>query len=199
MVGARGAAVQYQRKIFGDIASVELDRLDLKILAALHRDGRITKVELSESVGLSTTPCCTRIERLEREGFIRGYHADVDIERLASFNRFIVTVSLHDYTPEKARRFEAIIADIPFIVECDAVFGSIDYVLEILALSTEHYHEIVEPMLELELDYTTFPVSRHLRKRADSDLADLVDTRFARRTQSGATLAGGYTLNRSSI
>lgn len=171
----------------------------MKILTALHHDGRMTKVDLSEAVGLSTTPCCTRIERLEREGFIRGYHADIDVERLANFNRFIVTVSLHDYTPEKARRFEAIIADIPFIVECDAVFGSIDYVMEILALNTAHYHEIVEPMLELELDYTTFPISRHIRQRANADLAELLERKPARKAQSFSAAAGGFSLNRSSI
>lgn len=170
-------------KLDGDIEQVELDRLDLKILAALHRDGRITKVDLSEAVGLSATPCCARIERLEKKGFIRGYHADVDVERLANLSRFIVTVSLKDYTPEKARRFEAIIARIPFIVECDAVFGSIDYVLEILAAGTAHYHEIVEPMLEMEIDYTTFPVSRGIRRQNEAELLSLLPARRSRSTQ----------------
>src|SRR5690349_6672766 len=112
---------------------MRLDRIDMKILVALHENGRITKVDLSDRVGLSATPCCARIARLESEGFIRGYHADVDLERLAGMSRFLVTVSIKEYTPEKARRFEGIIAGIPFVVECDAVFGSIDYVLQIYA------------------------------------------------------------------
>jgi len=167
-------------KLAHGIEELHLDRLDMKILTALRRDGRITKTSLSDAVGLSPTPCCARVDRLEREGLIRGYHADVDIERLANLNRFVVTVSLRDYTPEKARRFEVIVADIPFVVQCDAVFGSTDYVLQILAESVTHYHEIVEPMLAMEIDYTTFPVSRAVRGQHQADLAALIPDRMMR-------------------
>jgi len=164
-----------KRNIKEGMERVRLDRLDLKILAALHDQGRITKSDLSEAVGLSPTPCCVRIARLEDEGFIRGYHADVDMERVANLSRFMVTVSIKDYTPEKARQFEEIIADIPFIVGCDAVFGSIDYVLQILAAGTAHYHEIVTPMLAMEIDYTTFPVSKVISKPTDVELRQLLE------------------------
>jgi Lrp/AsnC family transcriptional regulator of ectoine degradation len=158
------------------VTHVELDRLDIKILSELQENGRITKVDLSDAVGLSPTPCCARIARLEEEGLIRGYHADVDIERLGDFSRFIVTVSIKDYTPEKALRFESIIAGIPYIVQCDAVFGSIDYVLHILALGPSHYHQIVAPMLVMEIDYTTFPVSKSILRESRMELRQLLDS-----------------------
>ena len=56
-----------------------LDAIDLKILAALQREGRITKTALAEQVGLSPPPCWERLKRLEKAGLIKGYHAEIDL------------------------------------------------------------------------------------------------------------------------
>src|SRR3546814_19433211 len=56
----------------------ELDRIDLKILDILQRDGRISITDLAERISLSATPCSERVKRLEREGVIAGYHARVN-------------------------------------------------------------------------------------------------------------------------
>src|SRR5262245_8107306 len=58
--------------------NLALDSFDLQILSVLRSNGRMTKVKLAELIGLSPTPCGARIERLEKAGFILGYHADVD-------------------------------------------------------------------------------------------------------------------------
>ncbi|MBL4836887.1 MAG: winged helix-turn-helix transcriptional regulator [Kordiimonadaceae bacterium] len=63
----------------------KLDKLDIKILSALSRDGRMTKLQLSEEVSLSATPCWGRMKKLEKSGIIKGYHAAFDIRSLAGF------------------------------------------------------------------------------------------------------------------
>ncbi|MCJ8156585.1 Lrp/AsnC family transcriptional regulator [Sphingomonas sp. LaA6.9] len=132
-------------------------------MTALERNGRITKAELSEAVGLSATPCSMRISKLEAAGLIKGYHADVDLEQVGNLSQFAVIVSIREWTPDRARQFETIVAGIPQIVECDAVFGSVDYMMRIYAAHAQHYREIMEPLLAIELDYATFPISRSVR------------------------------------
>ena len=61
---------------------VKLDRIDRRILRDLQEDGRMTNVELAERAGISAPPCLRRVKALERAGFIRGYHADVNLEKL---------------------------------------------------------------------------------------------------------------------
>lgn len=155
-----------------------LDAFDLQILAALQRDGRMTKVRLAELINLSPTPCGSRIERLEKAGLIRGYHADIETMRLARLTRFRVTISIRNWTPPKARRFEAAVAKIGNIVECEAVLGDIDYIITVLASSISHYQELIGTLLATvtdELDYTTYPVSKSVKREADLDLLKLVN------------------------
>lgn len=151
-----------------------VDLFDLKILGALYRRGRISKTELADAIGLSPTPCGARIEKLETSGLIRGYHADIDIERLANLTQYHVTVSIKEYTPQKARRFEAEVAKIVNIVECEAVFGEIDYIMKVCVASISHYHAVMAPLVEMEIDYTTYPVSKVLRRRVDLPLLELI-------------------------
>lgn len=150
-----------------------LDAIDLQILAALASNGRISKVKLARATGLSPTPCTVRIERLEAAGYIGGYHADIDIERLGSLSQFIVLATIRDCTTEKASQFEAIVAGSPHIVACDAVAGAADYAMRIFARNVRHYHEIMAPFLAMEIDYTTYPVSKAVKDRATPDIKRL--------------------------
>lgn len=158
----------------GQTCPPSLDRIDLEILATLSADGRTSKVKLAEIIGLSPTPCAIRIERLEASGFIRGYHADLDLERLGSLSQFIVMVSIKDCTPEKSGQFEAIVSQSVNIVACDAVAGTVDYVMRILVQNVRHYHAIMEPFLAMEIDYTTYPISKNVNGRASFDLLRVV-------------------------
>ena len=65
------------------MAGPRLDAIDLKILDAVQRDGRITKLALAEKVGLSPTPCWLRLRKLEKAGVITGYHARVEPRAIA--------------------------------------------------------------------------------------------------------------------
>lgn len=140
-----------------------VDRLDIKIMAALERNGRMTRAQLSDAVGLSATPCSARIARLEAAGDIRGYHADINVERLGGLRQFVVIASLSQWTSDRARRFEEMVAGVPQIAECDAVFGSVDYMMRVYAVDAAHCRAIMAPLLSIDIDYTALPVSRTVR------------------------------------
>jgi Lrp/AsnC family transcriptional regulator of ectoine degradation len=138
----------------------KVDRLDMRIITAMAERGRQTITELSKAVGLSLSPCTTRLERLEAAELIRGYHADIDVEQLADLSLYYVTISLEPYNAETARKIEAAMVASPYIVAADALFGSRDYLLRVYARSTQHYYEIIEPFVQLDADCETWPVSR---------------------------------------
>lgn len=139
-----------------------VDRLDMKILRAISERSRQSITEISKEVGLSASPCTTRLERLEREGLIVGYNTDINVEQIADLSLYQVTIAAKPYTPEMARILEALIVRNPYIVSADAVFGSLDYVLRVYARNAEHYHEIMRPFVEHKIDYETWPVSRRI-------------------------------------
>jgi DNA-binding Lrp family transcriptional regulator len=138
----------------------KVDRLDLRILTELAARGRRSKTELSKSVGLSSSPCAARLERLEADGIIIGYQADIDLERLADLSLYYVTVAGKPWSLVLARQLEALMLESPCIVAADHLFGSIDYLMRVYARSTQHYHEIMAPFVDLQVDYETWPVSR---------------------------------------
>ena len=96
----------------------KLDAFDIKILAALQRNGRMTKLKLAEEINLSPSPCWERLRRLEEAGIIRGYHAEIDIDQLTRSTVVFVEVTLQSHQAHDFRRFEDTIKEIPEIVEC---------------------------------------------------------------------------------
>ncbi|AZS19563.1 MULTISPECIES: Lrp/AsnC family transcriptional regulator [unclassified Caulobacter] len=157
----------------------DLDRIDIKILALLQRQGRVTKAAMGELVGLSASRCWERMKRLEKSRIIRGYHAEVDLGRLAKLSTFIVQVKLTDYSYAKARTFEAGIVGLPNVIGCQAVLGDVDYLVTIAAFSIEHYQAIMERMLDtlnVSFDYVTLPVTKTLKGDGDLDLPALLAT-----------------------
>lgn len=126
----------------------KLDRIDLNILAKLQESGRITNVELSDAVGLSPSPCLTRVKRLEKAGYITGYGAQVDLRKLGEFLSIFTEVTLSEHRRGDFGRFESRIAKIDEIVECHLVSGGYDYLLKFVARGVTHYQAIMEDMLE---------------------------------------------------
>lgn len=126
----------------------KLDRIDLKILAKLQEAGRITNVELSDAVGLSPSPCLTRVKRLEKAGFITGYGAHVNLNKLGEFLTVFTEVTLAEHRRGDFSRFEARIAKLDEIIECHLVSGGYDYLLKFVARGVAHYQSIIEGMLE---------------------------------------------------
>jgi Lrp/AsnC family transcriptional regulator, regulator of ectoine-degradation genes len=140
-----------------------LDRYDLALLDALARDGRLSKVELGARVGLSPTRCHERMRRLEREGLIRGYHAEIDLARLAGGSCFFIQIRLLEAKPAAVKQFERMLRDRPDVLVAHAVLGSIDYLVLVLAASVADYQARVESLIEespAPCDYVTYPVSK---------------------------------------
>jgi DNA-binding Lrp family transcriptional regulator len=140
----------------------KIDRLDVRLMSSLAEHGRKSITELSKNIALSPTPLSARLDRLEAEQLILGYRADVDVEKLATLDVYYVTLGIKGFSADTMRRIEALMAENPYIVAVDCLFGSIDYVMLVYAKSKQHYHEILAPFLQFELDYQTLPVSRRL-------------------------------------
>src|SRR5699024_2131288 len=117
------------------------------ILLALQGDGRMTKLKLAETIGLSPSPCWARLKRLEQAGMIRGYRAVIDVDRLLLTATVLVSVSLSSHYEQDFERFEAAIRDRPEIVECYATGGGVDYILRVVVVDIDHYQRLIDEML----------------------------------------------------
>jgi DNA-binding Lrp family transcriptional regulator len=115
-----------------------LDEVDRQILAELQADGRMTNVELARRVGLSAPPCLRRVRRLEEEGIIRGYHADLDPVALDYEITFFALVGLESQKEAVLTAFEGAVREWPEVRECHMIRGGGDFLLRLVARDTAH-------------------------------------------------------------
>lgn len=113
-----------------DIAQV--DGYDRKILALLQDEARLSNNELAERVHLSASQCSRRRQRLEEAGFIRGYRAVLDRDRLGFSLVNVITVTLATHNRDNARRFAELLARLPQVQEAHALTGEMDYILKVV-------------------------------------------------------------------
>ncbi|MCW5745688.1 MAG: Lrp/AsnC family transcriptional regulator [Alphaproteobacteria bacterium] len=151
-----------------DATAPRLDRLDLKILAALQADGRMTNVRLAEKVGLSPTPCLQRVRRLEKAGYIAGYGARIDAARLGASIVVFTEITLRSHTRDDFLRFERLVQDVPHIVGCHLVSGGYDYLVQFMARDVAHYQDIIEALLDRSGSiekYFSYIAIKHIKTR----------------------------------
>jgi Lrp/AsnC family transcriptional regulator, leucine-responsive regulatory protein len=122
---------------------MDFDRYDAQILAALQRDGRLSVVELAESIGLSPTPCARRIKALEAVGAIEGYAAVLNPARIGLEVLAIVQVKLTEHTDETVARFEKEIELMDEVTKCFAMTGSYDFILEVYGRDLDALSNVV--------------------------------------------------------
>jgi Lrp/AsnC family transcriptional regulator, leucine-responsive regulatory protein len=122
---------------------MKLDRFDAKILDALQRDGRLSVVDLAESIGLSPTPCARRVKVLESEGAIEGYAAVLNPALVGLAVLAIVQVKLSEHTDETVARFEREIQLMDEVTKCMAMTGSYDFILEVYGKDLEALSNVV--------------------------------------------------------
>lgn len=142
---------------------MKLDAIDLRILDAVQRDGRITKLKLAEVVGLSPTPCWLRLRKLEQAGIIAGYHARLAPRRVVPIATVIVQVTLAAHRQTDFDRFERALATYPEITACWSVGGGIDYFLKVVTRDIEAYQTLIDRLLAAEIGidrYFTYIVTR---------------------------------------
>lgn len=120
-----------------------IDRIDRKILDLLAREGRITVTELARRVGISKTPCQTRMRRLEKAGFIAGYRAVLDAARLGLTHVAFVEVKLSDTRQHALDAFNRAVRDVPEIEECHMIAGGFDYLLKVRSRDMGGYRRVL--------------------------------------------------------
>lgn len=109
-----------------------IDGFDRKILALLQDDARFTNNDLSQRVNLSASQCSRRRQRLEEEGFIRGYRAVLDRDRLGFPLVNVITVTLATHNRDNAQRFADLLSRLPEVQEAHALTGEMDYILKVV-------------------------------------------------------------------
>ncbi|MFT5219682.1 MAG: Lrp/AsnC family transcriptional regulator of ectoine degradation [Planctomycetota bacterium] len=145
-----------------------LDAIDVRILSALQKHGRLSKTELAEMVNLSPTPCWARLNKLKAAGFISGYHADIELDRIGDFTQVIVTLALTHHRKSDFDRFELHIGELDEVVECIATGGGMDYVLRIFSPNLTGFQNLMESLLAAELGierYMTYIVTRAIKSQ----------------------------------
>jgi Lrp/AsnC family transcriptional regulator, leucine-responsive regulatory protein len=121
----------------------DLDTIDRRIIAALQADGRLSNVDLAERVGLSPSPCLRRVNRLEKEGYIEGYRAVLNRQRIGLGFSVFVGVKLDSHANEKADTFDKAVVAMPEVIACHLVSGESDYILEVVVADLESYQQFL--------------------------------------------------------
>lgn len=125
----------------------DLDSTDLLILQELQLDGHLTIKELSQKVHLSVSPVYERVRRLEREGFIKGYVAVLDAEKIDCGFVAFCYLKMKQHSHENAVQIMERVQNIPEIVECHNVSGDFDFLLKIYVKNMKQYQEFVMRIL----------------------------------------------------
>ena len=124
-----------------------MDAIDRRILRTLHREARLTNAELAERVGLSASPCWARVRRLEAQGVIRGYRAELDQAALGLPDTVWIEVMTEKHDEAQLARFEEAIAAMPEVVEAWLVTGEYDYVIKAAVGGTAGYERLLREKL----------------------------------------------------
>ena len=116
-----------------------LDRIDMLLLGELQRNGRLTNADLAERVHLSPSACLRRVQRLERDGVIAGYRAELDPERIGLGLQAFVRVQLRQHDPGTVDAFAAFVNAWDEVVACHALTGDMDYLLHVVVRDLDHF------------------------------------------------------------
>ena len=120
-----------------------LDGFDRRILQALQTSGRLTNVELAERVGLSPSPCLTRVRRLEEVGVLRNYVALLDAEKLGPAVSVFIQVTLALQSEQTLETFEKAVTTMPEVMECYLMTGDSDYLLRVVVRDTAALRDFI--------------------------------------------------------
>ena len=129
----------------GDLGTIagKIDSYDLKILEILSVDGRLPVTELSKRIGLSKTPCQARLKRLQAEGFIKGFRAVLNAEKLGQEHVAFVEVKLIDTREAALNAFNDAVQRVPEIEQCHMIAGAFDYLLKVRTDNISSYRQVL--------------------------------------------------------
>jgi len=155
---------------------MKLDRIDIRILSELQRNGRITNVELSELVNLSPSPCLMRVKKLQAEGYISGYSAQVNVGKLGQPLTVFTEITLKNHRQIDFARFLAAAEKIDSIMECHLVSGGYDYLMKVVAQNVAEYQSLMERLNDMDIGiekYFSFVVLKSPIVKTNMPLATL--------------------------
>lgn len=135
----------------------DLDKIDLRILRELAANGRLSWRELSERIGLSLTPTLRRVHKLEKDGFIKGYAAQLDETKLVGDLNVFVAVTLVNQSESVIKRFEKEIVVAPEVMSCFTMTGDADFILRVVVADMGSYQSFLTRTL------TRIPGVEHIR------------------------------------
>jgi len=160
------------------MAGQKLDPITIRILEALQGNGRITNQALAEVVALSPSACLMRVRKLEADGVISRYRADLDIDQLDRVVEAFIEVNLANHERGELTRFEDAMAAEPHVVACHRVSGQYDYLLQVIAQDMRQLCQVADgllssgwgvakiattPILAKIKPFTGYPLDRVLR------------------------------------
>ena len=124
-----------------------LDKFDLAILTHLQADGRLTNAELAQRVGLSAAPCWRRVRALEQAGYIRGYHAEIDRQKIGLGVLAFVRIDAEISSGARTREMEEAIRAIPEVIACHYISGKGMFELQVVAKDLESFSHFTRTVL----------------------------------------------------
>jgi len=149
---------------------MQLDTLDLRILNELQRDGGLSNVALAQRVGLSPSPCLTRVKALQASGVIRQYVALLDAQQLGLNLNVFISISLKQQTRAALDAFEARVCAREEVMECYLMTGDADYLIRValpdMAALERFILEQLSPMKEIEKIRSSFALKQVRYKTA---------------------------------
>ena len=125
-----------------------MDEFDKKILSCLQADSRIPLAELAQQVGLSTTPCWRRIQKLQAEGVIRGQVALLDRKALNVGVTVFVAIRTNQHNAVWLAKFAKAVVDFPEVMDCYRMAGEIDYLLRLVLPDIAAYNRFYKRLIE---------------------------------------------------
>jgi len=129
----------------------ELDQTDLKILAFLQKDARMTNKELAARLDLSITPVFERIKKLERKGYIQKYTAVLDAEKVNRGLIVFLTIRMAQHRKDLIQKLEEMVKNLPEIMECYHLAGEDDYLLKVMVKDMQAYQQfVVNKLISIE-------------------------------------------------
>lgn len=124
-----------------------LDKFDLAILNELQQDGRLTNAELSNRVGLSAAPCWRRVRALEASGFIRGYRAEIDRQKIGLDVLAFVRLDAAQNSGELLTQLEDAIRRLPEVTSCHYISGTGTFELQVVSRDLNSFSQFARDVL----------------------------------------------------
>ena len=155
----------------------KLDSIDVRILSELQKHGRITNVELSRRAKITAPPCLRRMRALEKAGYIKGYHAELDPKSLGYEVTGFVFVGLSSQADADLKKFEEQVRSWPIVRECHMLSGEVDFLLKCVATDLSTFQSFITDTLTAEKNVASVKSSLviHASKQAPGVPIEIVE------------------------